>query len=334
MRDAVRDTLLGATVIGALAAGTWLLIRFGESRLLAPPRYEVRLETDGAAGLRVGSAVEMHGIPIGTVQAMHLVTDRPRPVEIVMHIDDSVRIPGDVRPAVRANVLGGAATLELDPSPTDVPPLAVDGTARIAGRMRSLLLEETLDRIDRLGEPLAEAARRFADLSATYLELGDQLGQLIASVSRPGDVPLGDMLARLDATITETGRAATAVRGWLEDASLRRSIEQTIADTGSAARLVAEAAGDAGDLARAAQDHLARLTMSIAQGTDALTTVMSRVDGMMRDMREGTGTMALLLNDPTLYLSLVDASSRLELALREARLLIEKLRAEGIRVGL
>ena len=48
---------------------------------------------------------------------------------------------------------------------------------------------------------------------------------------------------------------------------------------------------------------------------------------------EGDGTVALMLNEPDLYRSLDDAARRLEQALREVTLFIEKVKAEGLPVN-
>ncbi len=56
------------------------------------------------------------------------------------------------------------------------------------------------------------------------------------------------------------------------------------------------------------------------------------MQALARVAREGEGTIAQLLNNADLYRSLDDAAIRLERTLREAELLIGKVKAEGIPV--
>jgi len=53
---------------------------------------------------------------------------------------------------------------------------------------------------------------------------------------------------------------------------------------------------------------------------------------LLVDAREGKGTVGRLMQDPQMYNSLTDAANRLAAALKEAKLLLEKWKNEGLDV--
>ena len=55
---------------------------------------------------------------------------------------------------------------------------------------------------------------------------------------------------------------------------------------------------------------------------------------MLESVNSGKGTLGQLVNNPDLYHSLNDAAKRLEKALGEVELLAQKIKAEGVKVGL
>jgi hypothetical protein len=66
---------------------------------------------------------------------------------------------------------------------------------------------------------------------------------------------------------------------------------------------------------------------------DEAARTIEDVRRLTRAAIDGDGTVALLLRNPDLYLSLDDAAQRLELAAREVQLLAEKLKKEGLPIG-
>jgi hypothetical protein len=58
--------------------------------------------------------------------------------------------------------------------------------------------------------------------------------------------------------------------------------------------------------------------------------MLAQARTVMRSIADGQGTLGQLATNPDLYKSLNDAAMQLEEALRDARLLIEKFRVEGV----
>src|SRR5687767_4713457 len=98
MREGLRNFMVGITAIGALIGLAALLMSFGELDPLLNPRYKLTIETDNAAGLRPGGAVEFNGVPVGVVDAVFMVQDPEEPVRIVCLLDEHVRPPADIQP--------------------------------------------------------------------------------------------------------------------------------------------------------------------------------------------------------------------------------------------
>ena len=66
---------------------------------------------------------------------------------------------------------------------------------------------------------------------------------------------------------------------------------------------------------------------------DELAVTLEEIRRLTTLATEGEGTVALLLNNPDLYLSLDDAATQLDEALREVRLFIQKVKAEGLPIN-
>ncbi|MHC4415306.1 MAG: MlaD family protein [Planctomycetota bacterium] len=162
MREPARDFLLGLTTLAAAIGLSTLLMLFGELDRLIKPRYALTINTDNAAGLRAGSAIELNGVPIGVVNRIVTRPDPQFPVQVVALIGVEERIPSDVVPYATSSLLGGSATLQLEAALPEVGApaafLATDGSARIDARIGSRLVEQIRTELDNYIAPLVELA--------------------------------------------------------------------------------------------------------------------------------------------------------------------------------
>ena len=104
MTDNTRNFLVGVASAVALLGLAWLLLSFGELDPLFHPRYRVVINTDNAAGLRAGSQIVYNGVPVGQVTEVTAQENPAAPVRIVASIDENVRLPANVRPAVTTSL--------------------------------------------------------------------------------------------------------------------------------------------------------------------------------------------------------------------------------------
>jgi len=334
MRPASRDFLIGLVTIAACLGLAVLLIRFGEMELFRTDRYRITIQTDRSGGLRPGSPVELHGIPVGIVEAIQLSGTPDHPVNLLLRINRDVQIMYPVRPFVQASVLGGTSILELVPDARADGLLAQDGTSVVTAPLRSRLLDDTVQTLEMFTAPLLTAAKQFEELSATYIEVGESIRELIHGTADDPDHPsVQTVLARLDTTLTETRRTASLMNDWLGDDQLQSDIRTVVRNADAAL----QSAGETFESHRLLADNLGRHADELVPGFlrtgDAIAETLAELQTVSRRMTEGPGTVARLLNDPDLHLSLLDAANRLDLVLQEMQLLIEKSRAEGLRIG-
>jgi len=128
---------------------------------------------------------------------------------------------------------------------------------------------------------------------------------------------------------------------WVADDSLYNSIKE---NSDKISRLMADAQAAAKSIDDAAKSLDGKAERAVAAvetlGRDAKAT-LSRLDGALTDVgaiagkiNRGEGTAGQLVNNPDLYRSLNSAADRLDKALTDLQLLLQKFKAEGIKVGL
>lgn len=368
MRESSRDLLIGLASIIAILLLAVMLFLFGELDHFVNPQYELTLLTDDAAGLRAGSAVELHGVPIGSIDKIEVLPRAEYRVRITALIEDSSRIPLDVLPYATTPLIGSSALLQfetpLDPGPNTAAPappsgaghLPTDGTATITGDIGIRLFEQITHQLEQRLGPLVDAMENFGGLSDSLQELSTELvdllelqdeGDLAAGVAAPNlrtaIVKLNSNLDTIEQTFADAQETMAAARAWLEDPDIRTNLESAIADAATVMEKVSTTldtyrtlAERYTTLADSMEVDVRGVTTQIAQTADemAQTLEAARTALTMATDPDNPGTVPQLINNPDLYRSLTDASTRLERTLREMELLIQKLRAEGIRVGL
>jgi len=314
-------------------------MRFGELEWLFEKRYSISINADHAAGLRPGSRIELNGVRIGVVDKVSILAepqDPAYPIHLTVLIDEAARIPANVVLRSSEPLLGGGATLLLArPEPaTDEGNLPTDGTATLTGHIRTPL-EMITAALDTRMNPLLTALEKFDELSETYLTLGKNLNDLVRPQTS-GDFAAGRE-PNIRTAVTEFNRVMDQVQDalalaqeWLGDEQLRANataaVEKATALIDKATSTIDRYALLADELAADADN----MTLQMRPVLEQVTTTLEQVHRLTRLAMEGQGTVAQLLNNPDLYNSLTDAAERLEQALDEAQLLMQKFKAEGI----
>ena len=350
MRDSVRNFLVGIASIGAVLGLIALLLLFGELDDLVRPRYLLTINTDHAAGLRPGSSVELNGVPIGMVNEITVTGGGAYPVQVTASIDRAVRIPANARPFAAASLLGGASLLQLEAqaTPKETGFFPPDGSAIINApipfRMIEQITAELDKRMEQIGEALDqrmtsvyEALDDFKTLSDTYTEVGANLNTLFGPIDEnvPADQPQANLRAvvkRLDEVLISTQDALQLAKLWLNDEKLREDAKTAVANASTLIDKTAQTLERYTQLAGSLEADADQLTERLLPVADELATTLSEVRRLTHAALEGEGTVAMLLKNPDLYNSLDDAAVRLEQALKDLRLFIQKAQAEGVPV--
>lgn len=332
MTEGARNFLVGLTSLVSLAGLVVLLMLFGELDSVFNPRYVVTINTRDAVGLRKGSAIELNGVPIGAVDVITTQREGPYTVRITTLINTAEQIPTEVELFADRSLLGGSATLVLEArlvTPDGAMQfLATDGSAQINGEIRNRLMELITAELDARMTPIINALQQFS-------RLGENLNALLEAPDP--DTPDAEQLPNLHTAMAQLNTVLGDVHEALELAKRWLGDEQLLADAKAAVRKAnvliegaAETIGQYSKLAATLESDAEALTNKLLPVADDLAATLEEVKRVARLAREGQGSIALMLNSPDLYLSLTDAAIRLERALTDLQLLVQKIRAEGI----
>jgi phospholipid/cholesterol/gamma-HCH transport system substrate-binding protein len=344
MKDAMRNFVVGITSIVALLGLAGLLFNFGELDRFFHPRYRITVRTDHAAGLRPGSGVDFNGVPVGTITEVTVEPDidPSHPVRIVLMIDEQTRLPEAATLSASQPLIGGGARLQFT-APTGDEGATIgllipdDGKAEITRHIRGGMLEEMTAALDTRMGPLIRAMESFNKLSETYVSLGQNINEMLQTqppeALEAGREPnVRTAVGKLNNALDDLRESLKLVQTWLGDEQMRADAKTAVAKATDVMDRISGAIDQFTTTAKSIQsdtNDVARRLMPVA---DSLATTLEDVRRLTQLATAGQGTVAQLLNNPDLYNSMTDAALRLERALTEAQLLIEKYKAEGVPV--
>ena len=321
-----KHVILGLTSIVAVIGAVVLLMMFGELDSFVRDRYEVTLDCPNAAGLRSGSGIELNGVPVGQVKEILNTNDPEYPVRIVISIDDEVRIPANAVPLAMASLLGGSATLMFDAAGGSDSMLPTDGGANMRGPIQSGLMREFSGALDSRMQPLIEGL-------AEFRELARNLNDLVKPIEpgQPGDTRnIRSAVITLNKVLDDVAEALVMAKTWLGDDQLHGDARVAVHNANAFIDQATETMVQVADLAGRIQTDSESVSRHLARVLDELASTLEEVHGLIGRATAGRGTIAQLLNNPDLYVSLNDAAIRLERTLREVQLLVEKVSGDGL----
>lgn len=325
-----RNIAVGITSLAGLAGLLALLFLFGYVPAFLEEGYTVEVHYPRAGGLHPGSAVRLDGIDIGSVESVKLKRPAGSGVVVTARLQPDILLPEGVHATVASHIFGGAAAVELivdDAEKLGNGSLPTDGSAIIPGEVGSIESRFASE----LKSAIAEPSQRFAAmqedfhrLSNTWSDVAENLRTLTAPAD-PEAVDAGDaeptlasVVARADTRLSEMQAAIDGLNAWFGDEQLREDARATMANSAEAsAKLNAS---------------IATIEKRIVKLTDDLAVVTAAVNQAVAKANDGDGTVGKLLNDPALYDNLNDSAERLQKAIDEARLLLEKWKSEGVPV--
>ena len=332
MKQRTRDAAIGLAAIIAAIATAIMLLSFGSLREMAREALDLEVRMNRAGGLRYGSQVTLDGVPIGTIESVRLDIEEQLPVHFGCRIDDWVRVPVDHVVKVDAALIGGGtrlAILSLDPSANRVT-YEPGATPVLTGSFQSLdeSLAASLDA--RMG-PIAESFSEVGALAGTYQALGEEIRDLVSAGGTGGE-GIATTVERVNRTLQQADLAFRAATAWLSDGQLREDARSAVFKANLLIERATEAALAAGNLATSLQKESPALISRMASTATAVDDTLGEVRTLLGRAGDGEGTIGRLLNDPVLYEDLDDAARRLTNTLEALRLLVDAIKAEGVRI--
>ena len=332
-----RDLLIGFVGIIGLVGLASMLLLFGEIRFQEPEQYRVVLALDNAAGVTPGSPVSINGVEVGRVETTTTALDPRDGVLLELSVLDSVQIPRDVRVSIATSFVGDTRlSLRTRPREADA---ADPGYLQPGETLRASageLLDEIADLLDERIASFSDTAESIEQMAATFTRVGERLDTLLGTLETEDGEPinLAESIRRVDATVEEALE-------WLSDDGLRGTIDEvaveareTLQTVRSTAESWDEAAVRLSEEVDVASDSVDEATVAFIESSRQLNAALRNLQDLTEQVNTGQGTIGLLLRNPDLYRSVNDAAVRLERVLREAQLLLEKYRKEGIPINL
>jgi phospholipid/cholesterol/gamma-HCH transport system substrate-binding protein len=332
--------MTGLFAIAALAGLILMLIFFGELSPLAQRNYEFQLRVANAGGLDDTSPVLLNGVKVGQVTLTKVTSGETPGAMLNLTIRQGIEIPRASKISVDRGFVGGSSLefLTIDLSTEQRKDVVRSGEV-IDGGAPETLLGSIKSLAEGPLQQLSATAEKIDTLALEYTQLGKRLNELVEPRTL-ADVA-GGKPANLRSSLERFDTAVASANTWLADEAIREQFKALLSkadkvmnDAGELAKswtatsktvetTVADAGGKLNELAEQANASLAK----VQAAGDELTKVLEAINS-------GKGTMGQLVNNPDLYRNLDDASVRLNKALDEATQLIEKYKAEGIKLKL
>ncbi len=339
-----RNIVVGITAMGGLVGFIVLLMAFGYAPSFTRSQYSVTVYLENVAGLHESSRVTLWGREVGQVKEVGFaMPGDPNRAYVKLMIDDEFDVPSDAQVRVETPLFGGGPVIALVGSSLEAIALTKDGNAVLTS--------------SKVVDPLMQlevVSRDLAELKETWVGVGENINMLFG-VEGEGAPSLPRVVMGLEERLAELQRVFAGAEKWLGDEKLRQDITQTAANARELSETLEKTVTSLEDrylkLADAAEQRLATVdkTLDTAEKTingaaasigeiernyvalaDDAAKVVSVIDKLVAKADSKDSTIGLLLSDPQLYHNLTDTAERIKLMTDEARLLIEKWKAEGL----
>lgn len=356
MTDRSRNIMVGLTTLAGMVCVAVLLLLFGYVPRFLAPGYQVHAHLPDSQGINDASRVWLYGMDVGHVEKIELAPFPDRGVNMTMRLRGDVNVPEGTRVIVNAPLLGGTPSISLNTAhlPTDKPVnfIPTDGSAvleaepaggsmdsRVAKELRAALetaagnlqkeLSARLDKYDKL-------IAKVDDLSTEWTEVARNINQITMPRSpdavdkgeQPGN--LSSAVARLDHRIKELQASINAVNKWASDDQLREDVRIAAANARKITEKLDTSVTQINEVTAGAKEQVDRLTTRFIASADDLSAAIGSMQKTLDDIQQGKGSAGKLISDPALYNNLNDTVQRMGKAADEFKIMIEKMRKEGI----
>jgi phospholipid/cholesterol/gamma-HCH transport system substrate-binding protein len=120
MKKYPMETVVGVFVLIGLICVGYMTVKLGKISLFGGDTYPLKARFGSVSGLRVGSAVEIYGIEVGSV--MHLSIDAERQMGIVdIKVNKGVTVYDDAAATIKSAGLIGDKYVKIDPGEAGEP---------------------------------------------------------------------------------------------------------------------------------------------------------------------------------------------------------------------
>ncbi len=287
-----KELIVGLSLAAAMVVFV-LGIRFLQDVPLFRSTYVLHTHFESAGGLSGGSPIRINGVDVGAVEHVRLDTDNR--VSVRLHLDDNLHIPEGSHAEIGGISALGSNYVIIFPAPQGNPPISDGGY--IEGVSAPDAFEAVTERSVRLTENVEEA---LANANLLLEDTGLLIGETGADI-RPTLRALREVTDALAQTLRE------------EQESVRQIIGNVETVSGDLARL----SGAGTDTLAQTLHRLDQITVHLESSLQMLEGATHNLDEILTKINNGDGTLARLLNDPTLYIRMGSTLGTLESLLQD-----------------
>ena len=280
-------SLAAAVVVFALG------IRFLQDVPLFRSTYILYTHFESAGELSGSSSVRINGVNVGTVGNVQLDTDNR--VRVRLHLDDSIHIPEGSHAEIGGISALGNNYVVIFPGPPGNPPIADGGY--IEGISEPDAFEAVTERSVRLTENVEEA---LANANLLLEDTGLLIGETGADI-RPTLRALREVTDALARTLREE----------------QESVQEIISNVETVSEDLARISGTSADTLAQTLQRLDHIAMYLENSLETLEGTTHNLDAILDKINNGDGTIARLLNDPTLYIQMGSTLGALDALLKD-----------------
>jgi phospholipid/cholesterol/gamma-HCH transport system substrate-binding protein len=265
MRGRLNEIQVGLVTIIALTVLVWGMLWLKNIDLRKGSRM-YQADFSQVEGLRVGDRVQVRGIRMGEVTGMRIL---PQAVRVELQLEDTAKLCEDATVTLGEKGIVGEVVIEIDPG-IGAP---VQEGHIFPGRAAGTIAAVT----DAAGAALAEMRVLTGQVTALLEEVRKE-GHVVETLAQANVT-----LAKVDRMVDQNHQDVTVI---LSDLRASTTAMRKLMDSG---RLDSALAG----------------TTSAAAAADSLLAGLGdttlRLNSLLAKLDEGSGSAALLLNDPALY---------------------------------
>lgn len=313
---------VGVLVFAAIVALTALVfLMSGSGGGIFTPKLTVRSYFEDSAGLKVGAAVNLEGVAIGSVKAIRIVPERKlTPVEVVMKIPKkyAANIHQDSLASLETIGVLGDTVVNITSKSSQKPPIADNGELP-TNETPSLtdVIKSSQGTIEQVNTILAKIDSLVDSLNTGRGSIGqlinnpDLYNHAVAAVNQLQGIANGlssgkgtmgkllkddslynhanDTIAHLDSISQQIDSGQGSIGKLLKDPSMYNNLEQSTASLNS---LLADVNAGKGGLGLIAKNP---------QFAAKLNDTVTRLDSILARADNGEGTLGQLVRNPALY---------------------------------
>ena len=287
-----KELIVGLSLAAAAVAFV-LGVRFLQDVPLFRSTYVLHTHFEAAGGLSGGSPIRIRGVDVGSVE--HVQLDADNRVSVRLHLDNHVHIPEDSRAEIGGISALGSNYVIIVPGPMENPPVPDQGY--IEGVTTPDALEAVTERSARLTENVEEA---LSNANVLLEDTGSLIGQTGADI-RPTLRALREVTDALAETLREEQGA----------------VQQIIRNVETFSEDLAGISGGSADTLAQTLRRLDQIATHLEGSLGTLEGATRNLDEILYKINHGDGTIALMLNDPTLYIRMGSTLGTLESLLQD-----------------